>query len=165
MRLYPDERCLSSQGIAAFGLHYWSAELGGLPRYERTGQPTVYQFRYDPTDISRIAVFRDGIWVGDGVAREFQQADGSVHPVSLVEWAQAKRLVREQDQSAIGKTPGELVLMTDLKDLRERRRREKKMMSRRDTRTEAPPPTQRQETAATSDELDEETARVLRFLY
>jgi hypothetical protein len=126
MRLNPDTRTITSRGIAAFGLHYWSAELGGLARRERTGKSVQYQFRYSPADISQIALFRDGIWVGDGEARELQQADGSLRQVSLAEWAQAKHLIKENAPEVSGKTADEFVRMTDLKELQERRRQEKK---------------------------------------
>src|SRR5260370_16070120 len=121
MRLYPDERCITSRGIAAFGLHYWSTELGGLARRDHTGKSIHYQFRYTPADLSRIAVFRDGIWVADASARELQQADGSVRDVSQAEWTQAKQRVRDHDQQAEGTTPREFRLTQHLNELRERR--------------------------------------------
>ncbi len=165
MRLYPDERRITSRGIAAFGLHYWSAELGGLARRDHRGKSIQYQFRYTPADISQMAVFRDGIWVGDASARELQQADGSVRQVSQAAWTQAKQQVRDHDQQAIGKTAGELVLMTNLKELQERRSLEKKALKR--GRPESKEVTQRARSEATlaPAELDEETARVLRFLH
>ena len=165
MRLYPDVRSITSRGIAAFGLHYWSADLGGLARRDHTGKSMQYQFRYTPADISQIAVFRDGIWVGDASARELQQADGSVRQVSQAEWTQAKQRVRDHDQQAEGKTAGELVLMTDLKELHEHRSLEKKALRR--GRPQSKDVTQRAkpETPLAPTEVDEETARVLRFLH
>ncbi len=165
MRLYPDVRSITSRGIAAFGLHYWSAELGGLARRDHTGKSIQYQFRYTPADISRIAFFRDGIWVGDGKARELQQADGSIRKASLAEWTQAKQRVRDHDQQAEGKTPGELVLMTDLKELHERRSLEKKALKRERPEPKEVTPIAKPEATLASAELDEETARVLRFLH
>ena len=90
LRLYPQPRQVSSKGIPAFGLHYWSAALAGIERIDRTGRAAQYQFRYDPADISRISLFRDGEWVGDGSARELQQADGTVRHISLAEWKMAR---------------------------------------------------------------------------
>jgi hypothetical protein len=165
MRLYPDVRIMNSRGFSAFGLHYWSPELSGLFRLERTGQAIEYQFRYDPADISRIALFRDGVFVGDGLAQELSQADGSVRQVSLAEWKQAKRLISDHNQVAEGKTPGELVLMTDLKDLQERRSREQKAVKRGRSRfTEVAEKPSPQATSRPA-EVDEETARVLHFLH
>ncbi len=165
MRLYPDVRSITSRGIAAFGLHYWSADLGGLARRDHTGKSMRYQFRYTPADMSQIAVFRDGIWVGDASARELQQADGSVGQVSQAEWTQAKQWVREHDQQAEGKTAGELVLMTDLKELHEHRRLEKKAMRRGRPQSKEVTPRAKPETTLAPAEVDEETARVLRFLH
>jgi hypothetical protein len=160
MRLYPDVRSVTSRGIAAFGLHYWDTSLGGIARRDSTGKSVLYQFRYTPTDLSRIALYHDGIWVGDASARELQQADGSLRQVSLAEWTQAKRLVKENDPAALGSTASELVLMTELSELHERRRTEKRALRKRKPRLsnevcESDPP-------AT---LDEATERVLRFLY
>src|SRR5260370_19673203 len=165
MRLSPDERRIASRGTAAFGLHDWSAELGGLARRDHTGKSIQSQFRYTPADSSQIAVFRDGIWVGDASARELQQADGSVRQVSQAAWTQAKQQVRDHDQQAIGETAGEFVLMTNLKELQQRRSLEKKALKR--GRPESKEVTQRarSEAALAPAELDEETARVLRLLY
>ncbi len=77
LRMHPQTRQVRSRGIPAFGLNYWSAELGGIERRGRDGSPVHYHFRYDPADISRISLFRDGIWVGDGHAKELQRADGT----------------------------------------------------------------------------------------
>ena len=82
LRMYPQTRQVQSQGIPAFGLHYWSAQLGGIERIDREGKAVQYNFRYDPTDISRISLFRNGEWVGDGSARELQQADGTSRQIS-----------------------------------------------------------------------------------
>ena len=165
LRLYPDVRHISSRGIAAFGLHYWSVDLGGLARRDQTGKSIPYQFRYTPTDISQIALFRDGAFVGDARASELQQADGSMRSVSQAEWTQAKQRVREQDPQAIGKTAGELVLMTDLKELHERRSLEKKAKRRARPETKDATPSPMPETPPVQAPLDEDTARVLRFLH
>ena len=93
LRMHPQTRQVRSTGIPAFGLHYWSAQLAGIERVDRTGRAVQYNFRYDPVDISRISLFRNGEWVGDGYARELQQADGSYRHISLAEWKIAKRLV------------------------------------------------------------------------
>ncbi len=162
MRLYPDERHITSRGIAAFGLHYWSADLGGLARRDHTGKSIPYQFRYTPADLSQIAIFRDGSWIGDARASELQQADGSVRHVSQAEWIQAKHRARDHDQQTGGKTAAELVLMTDLKELHERRSLEKKAMRRGRPKAQEVTQIARSEVPA---ELDEETARVLRFLH
>jgi hypothetical protein len=167
LRLYPQPRQVRSRGIPAFGLNYWSAELGGIERRGRDGSPVRYHFRYDPTDISRISLFRDGTWVGDGRARELQRADGTYQQVSLAEWQVAKRQVAARTREAEGKTPAELVLVTDLETLATQRAHEKRAAQHKVPRP-APLRGEQQARAAQDAppaELDEETQRVLRFLY
>lgn len=96
LRLAPRTRVLTSKGVNAFGMQYWSAELGGLARVGRDGKSIHYHYRYDPQDISQIALFRDGIWVGDAFARQLRQPDGSTRPLSLLERELAKELAREK---------------------------------------------------------------------
>jgi hypothetical protein len=148
-------------------LNYWSAELGGIERRGRDGRPVRYHFRYDPTDISRIALFRDGNWVGDGRARELQRADGTYRQVSLAEWQMAKRQVASNAREAEGKTPAELVLVTDLETLSKQRAREKRAAQRTGARPAQPSGEQQAQAAqhAPQTDTDEETQRVLRFLY
>src|SRR5438046_339215 len=126
MRMYPQTRTVRSRGIPAFGLNYWSADLGGIERVDREGKAIQYNFRYDPTDISRISLFRNGEWVGDGKARELQQADGTYRRISLAEWKMAKRLVGSQESQTEGQTPAELALVSDLQTLTKQRAQEKK---------------------------------------
>jgi hypothetical protein len=158
---------VQNQGIAAFGLNYWSAQLAGIERIDRQGRPVAYHFRYDPTDISRISLFRNGDWVGDGYARELQQADGSYRHLSLTEWKTAKDLAASNQASAQGHTAAELALVTDLSALGKRRAQEKKAVQR--ARQASPQagthPPKETEHAESEPSLDEETKRVLRFLH
>jgi len=158
---------VKNQGIAAFGLNYWSVQLAGIERIDRQGQPVAYNFRYDPTDISRISLFRNGDWVGDGYARELQQADGSYRHLSLAEWKTAKRLAASNDPLAQGNTAEELALVTDLSALGKRRAQEKKAVQR--ARVESLPViTEHAKEALQAEQeysLDEATKRVLRFLH
>ncbi len=100
LHMYPQIRQVRSRGIPAFGLNYWSAELGGIERVDREGKAVQYNFRYDPTDISRISLFRNEEWVGDDKARELQQADGTYRHISLAEWKMAKYLVGSEKSQA-----------------------------------------------------------------
>jgi hypothetical protein len=165
--MYPDTRTVRSRGIPAFGLNYWGASLGGIERRERDGQAIGYHFRYDPADISRIALFRDGTWVGDGYAKELQLADGTYQHVSLAEWKMAKQQVARGADGTEGKTPAELVLVSDTASLGKQRTKEKKAAQRRATNQEPSTPNEpKQEQASRPREvLDDETERVLRFLY
>jgi len=165
LRMHPQTRIVRSKGIPAFGLNYWSAELGGIERVDHAGNAVQYNFRYDPVDISRISLFRNGEWVGDGYARELQQADGSYQHLSLAEWKTAKRLAGSPEK--LGNTPEELALVTDLKALGSKRAQEKKAAQRGkpqpDAGTEEEPEQSAQPTSSSA--LDEETQRVLRFLH
>ena len=167
MRMYPQTRQVRSRGIPTFGLNYWSTELGGIERVDREGKAIQYNFRYDPTNISRISLFRNGEWVGDGYARELQQADGTYRQISLAEWKMAKRLVNSEENQTEGQTPAELALVSDCQSLSQQRTQEKKAAQRNGSKsherateerkhiTEPPP----------NEAPDAETERVLRFLH
>ncbi len=167
LRMYPQTRHVRSQGIPAFGLHYWSAQLGGIERIDREGKAVQYNFRYDPTDIGRISLFRNGEWVGDGFARELQQADGTYRQVSLAEWKMAKRLASSQEQQTISQTLADLALVSDLQTLARQRTQEKKAAQRNGMTPRARPVEAPKQTAepAPNEAPDAETERVLRFLH
>ncbi len=167
LRMHPHTRQVRSRGIPAFGLNYWSAELGGIERRERDGRATQYHFRYDPADISRIALFRDGTWVGDGYAKELQLADGTYLHISLAEWKMAKQQVALGEDGTEGKTPAEFVLVSDYQELGKQRTKEKKATQRRASKREPDAldePKHVPESPSIAS-LDEETERVLRFLH
>jgi hypothetical protein len=167
MRMYPQTRQVQSRGIPAFGLHYWSTELGGIERVDREGKAVQYNFRYDPADISRIALFRNGEWVGDGKARELQQADGTYRQISLAEWRTAKRLAGSETNQTEGQTPAELALVSDCHSLSKQRTQEKKAAQRNGTKpTQSVEDVSRQGAEQPPNEApDAETERVLRFLH
>lgn len=98
-RLSPKTRVLSNKGIHAFGMTYWSTDLQHVPRIDIAGKPIRYRFRYDPHDISRLALFKDGHWLTDIEAKELRLADGSVRPLSLWERDWHLKQAREADAS------------------------------------------------------------------
>jgi hypothetical protein len=167
MRMYPQTRTVRSRGIPAFGLNYWSAQLGGIERVDREGKAVQYHFRYDPTNINCISLFRNGEWIGDGYARELQQADGTYRRLSLAEWKTAKRLADSPENQTEGQTPAELALTNDLEALTKQRTQEKKAAQRKGTKpaqsVEDPP--KPAEELSPNEALDVETERVLRFLH
>jgi putative transposase len=167
LRMHPHTRQVRSRGIPAFGLNYWSAELGGIERRERDGQAIQYHFRYDPAAISRISLFRDGIWVGDGYAKELQLADGTYRHISLAEWKMAKRQVAQGVDGTEGKTPAEVVLVSDSTEVGKQRTKEKKATQRRASKGEASclNVPQQEAPSPSNAAVDEETERVLRFLH
>src|SRR3989475_5246238 len=166
-RMHPQTRQVQSRGIPSFGLHYWSTELGGIERVDREGKAVQYNFRYDPTDISRISLFRNGEWVGDGKARELQQADGTYRQISLAEWKTAKRLAGSLENQTEGQTPAELALVSDLQSLSKQRTQEKKAAQRNGSKPHERPVEELKHTTEPSpnEAPDAETERVLRFLH
>jgi hypothetical protein len=52
-------------GLALFGMHYAGMRLAGLRHPDRQGRRRRFHLRYDPADVSRVAVFENGIWLGD----------------------------------------------------------------------------------------------------
>ncbi len=125
-RLSPQTRVVSSKGVSAFGMYYGSPELSHAARYDRQGQPVRYAFRYDPADIRRLALFRDGIWVGDVYAHPLRQPDGSWLTLSLAERALAQKLARQA-----GDSPQDwLRYLHELDELVQSRQAERRRVSR-----------------------------------
>jgi hypothetical protein len=131
-RMSPQTRVLSSKGVSAFGMCYGSPDPNSLARYDRQGQRIHYGFRYDPADISRLALFRDGAWVGDVYAQQLRQPDGSWLPISLTERTLAQKLASQagaspQDWLRYLHDLDELVQMRQV----ERRRANRTLLTRR----------------------------------
>ncbi len=98
-RMSPETRAINHEGISAFGLHYWSPDLAGIQRVSQDGRSVPYNFSYEPADISHLALFRDGHWVTDVLAKELRLADDSTLSVSLWERKIARILARRDGQS------------------------------------------------------------------
>lgn len=84
-RMHHDKRQITQQGISFRGDKYWSPEISGLPRIDRHGKPIEYVIRYDPSNVSCIALFHDGHWCGDAYSKQRRQSDGTTKAVSLWE--------------------------------------------------------------------------------
>jgi putative transposase len=130
-RLNPETRSATREGLALFGLHYWSVELAGLRSPDRQGRQRRYHLRYSADDVSRVAVFENGIWLGDGYARELRLADGSYESVSLWELELAKDLIRQQDQQHRLRPHSWLVHILEARELIEQRQTEQKLIRRK----------------------------------
>lgn len=98
-RMDPRPRLLTGQGIHAFGMPYSAPELNQAARIDRQGKRIRYTLRFDPDDISRIALFRDGNWVCDVSARPLRLADGSYRQVSLAQRRMAQSALRQRGES------------------------------------------------------------------
>lgn len=134
-RRSPKTRVISSKGICAFSMHYWSPVLDQLQRQGRDGQAAPYQFSYEPADISRLALFQDQKWLGDVYAKELRRADGSYRAISLWERDMAKDLARSQ----AGTSQDWLKLVTELNELEQQRLAQKKRAARQKKGLAAPP--------------------------
>ena len=121
-RTSPELRLITPKGICAFGFHYWSPLLSDVPRIGVDGKPVRYAFHYEAADISRLAIFREGHWIGDAWAKELRLADGTYQPISLWKRAIAKDLARGE-----GRAAGDwLTYLDEIDDLRKQRVAEKK---------------------------------------
>jgi len=130
-RLNPETRSATREGLALFGLHYWGVELAGLRSPDRQGRQRRYHLRYNTEDVSRVAVFENGIWLGDGYARELRLANGSYESVSLWELELAKDLIRQQDQRHRLRPHSWLVHILEARELIEQRQTEQRLIRRK----------------------------------
>jgi hypothetical protein len=157
-RLHPGTRLATRAGLALFGLHYWDSAIAGLRGCDRHGRVRQFRLRYDPANLSRVAVFEDGLWLGDGYARELRLPDGSFEPVSLWELELAKDLVREQAQVRIPRPHSWLMHLLETRELIAQRQAEQKLIRRKvqqlEERRRGRPPTVTVEPAADSPALE-----------
>ncbi len=130
-RLHPQTRVATRCGLALFGLHYGEAELLGLRSYDRQGRRRQFHLRYDPADVSRVAVFEEGLWLGDGYARELRLPDGHYEPVSLWELQLAKDLARQQRNSRPTRPHEWLIHLLEARELITQRQAEQKGIRRK----------------------------------
>ena len=102
-RMDPRQRTLSSHGISAFGMHYWSPDLMNVPRIGKNGQRVKYTIRYDPNEINRIALFVDednSRYVSLLEAKDLRRSDNSLRPLSLAERNMAVESAKAKGKSA-----------------------------------------------------------------
>lgn len=130
-RLHPETRLATHSGLALFGLHYWDLGLAGLRSHDRQGRRRRFHLRYDPIDVSRVAVFEDGIWLGDGYARELRLPDGRYEPVSLWELNLAKDLARQLNPQQAPRPHSWLIHLLEARELIAQRQSEQKLIRRK----------------------------------
>ncbi|MCC7362716.1 MAG: transposase [Anaerolineales bacterium] len=130
-RLHPGARTATRSGVAVFGLHYWDSAIAGLRGHDRQGRVRQFRLRYNPADLSRIAVFEDGVWLGDGYARELRLPDGRFEPVSLWELELAKDLVRQQAAVTAPRPHSWLIHLLETRELIAQRQAEQKLIRRK----------------------------------
>jgi hypothetical protein len=130
-RLHPETRVATNSGLALFGLHYWDARLAGIRSPDRQGRRRRFHLRYDPSDVSRVAVFENGVWLGDGYARELRLPDGQYEPVSLWELAVSKDLAQQRSQQRSPRPQSWLVHLLEARELIAQRQAEQKLIRRK----------------------------------
>jgi len=114
-----------------FGLHYWSPQLAGIRGLDRQGRRRQFHLRYDPIDLSHVAVFEHGIWLGDGYARELRLPDGSYQAASVWEMKLAQALSRQHEQRESSRPHSWVVHLLEARELITQRQIEKKLIRRK----------------------------------
>lgn len=130
-RLHPETRQATHNGLALFGLHYASPQLTDLRQPDRQGRQRQFRLRYDPADISRVAVFEDGAWLGDGFASELRLPDGRYEPTSLWELELAKTLAQQQSGERAPRPASWLIHLLEARELIAQRQEEQKLIRRK----------------------------------
>jgi hypothetical protein len=94
-RLYPDTRTVTREGVSLFNLHYtaWPGDPNAMRLLRRDigGKSVRYSIRYRPQDISQIALFKDGKWVGDLWAKRLLDPAVGSKTMPKWKWDAAKR--------------------------------------------------------------------------
>lgn len=130
-RLHPAPRRATPAGLALFGLHYWDARLAGLRSPDRCGRPRQFHLRYAAADISRVAVFEEGAWLGDGYARELRLPDGHFETASLWELDLVKDLARHRSGTRLPRPHSWLLHLLETRELIVQRQAEQKLIRRK----------------------------------
>jgi transposase InsO family protein len=126
-RMEAKPRRITRMGVNAFGMQYTAPELKRAERVNRQGQRVRYHFRYDPMDISRLALFKDGHWVCDVFARPLRLPDGSYRTISLAQ----HKLARQAAQAAGEESRDWLRYINEQDDLYRQRRLEQRQANQR----------------------------------
>jgi transposase InsO family protein len=126
-RLHHQRRENNQKGISLFGMHYWSPVLSKVPSKDINDKPVKFGIRYDPSDISRLAIFRDGKYICDVRAKELRLANNEYKLVSLWERELAKELACNDGKAA----RDWVAYLNGLRDLFDKRKAEKKEAQRK----------------------------------
>ena len=130
-RLHPQTRAVRRMGIGLFGLHYRASHLSLRRGPNQQGKERHFRLRYDPTDISRLAVFEEGQWLGDAYAHELRLANGQYEKVSLWELKMAKTIAQQQHGDRPLRPASWLVHLLETRELIAQRQAEKKQIRRK----------------------------------
>jgi len=135
-RQFNGQRCITEKGICLFGMHYNGAALRHIPRYEsvahhqggRKQQRVMCGIRYNPHDLSQIAVFRGTEYIGDVYATELRLPDGGYLAVSTAERELAKHIAYASHSQQVARDW--VHYLDDIKDMVKRRQAEKRHVHR-----------------------------------
>ena len=117
-RMSSQTRAITQHGVGAFAFHYSAPELTYAEKVGKDGKPIRFNYSYEPSNISRSALFRDDQWVCDVWAKELKLADNTYLPFSIRELSIAKKLTRDD-----GKTLADILSYRDQIQERARTRR------------------------------------------
>jgi len=81
--------------------------------------------------VSRVAIFEDGNWLGDGYAHELRLPDGSYEAVSLWELNIAKERMRRQGEQRTSYPQSWLIHLLEARELIVQRQAEQKLIRRK----------------------------------
>lgn len=126
LHLIPGTRPITEKGVCVFGMQYTSAIAAKADKIGMEKQSIQYSLRYDPADISKIALFREAVWIDDIGAKELLLPDGTYKPTSLWEIQTAKKLAKD----ANGDTRDWLAYVNKAEELEKRRMSEKRRRQR-----------------------------------
>ena len=130
-RLHPQTRKVTHEGLALFGMHYWHPSLGNLRSPDRKGQSREFHLRYNPLDISRMAIFEQGTWLGDAHPRELRLPDGCYESASLWELEMAKEIAHTHTGQHVLRTESWLIHLLEARELIAQRQTEQKAIRRK----------------------------------
>ena len=125
LRLYSGTRVITDKGVSVFGLSYTSAALGAADVIGKEDQKVEYSLRYDPADISTIALYREDRYIDDLTAKELRCTDGTPKATSLWEIKMAKALAKDG-----GEEEDWLSYLNDAEKLAKTRRAERNRIRR-----------------------------------
>jgi transposase InsO family protein len=95
----PNTHRITRHAIHAFGLSFSSNELETCERIGTDGTVVEYSITYQPIDISRIALFRDGTYLFDLYAQRLRLPDNTYLQVSIADRQLALKIARSRDQA------------------------------------------------------------------
>ena len=90
---------ITRHAIHAFGLSFSSNELETCERIGTDGKLVEYSVTYQPNDISRIALFRDGTYLFDLYAQRLRLPNNTYLQVSIADRNLALKIARSRDQA------------------------------------------------------------------